>query len=778
MTNSDSPRAPRRTFFRPRVEPLEGRCVPTVFTVTSNLMNLTVDGQVTLQEALQAANTNAPAGDAPAGSPTAVAVDVIRFAPSLTSAPTVITLTGAQLVITEDVTINGPGLANFPNGLIALDAKNLSRIFLVDDSAATAINVTLNGLIFFQGSASGEDGGAIFSRENLTVRNSFFSTNKSTTAGGAVGSTGRLTVENSTFTNNSAPSGGAIANAGGTLMLRDSSLTGNTATSDDGGALHNAGPATIERSNISGNTATSLGGGIFNSPQGTLVIGNSSISSNHAGVNGGGIFLRGDDVATMSISDSTFNGNTAGNGAGGISIDHGTVAVERSTVSGNTGGGISTNEGSLAVSDSTIANNTGGEGGGFDLNGNATIKNSTISGNGGTKGGGIYNNRQLTLISCTVSGNTSSGNGGGVFTEVFGGFTTAISTIIAGNDAAGSGDDVSSDAGHFQAAFSLIESTAGALITPVLFPTRPGLVVSNLFGVDPLLGPLADNGGPTLTHALLPGSPALDRGFSPDPSFGDPTLVLVNDQRGFGYERVIGAAADVGAYESRDADVRLVPDPLNRGRNVLVVIGTRKSDVISLRRDGADVEVTLNGVFHAFDARAVHRVAAFGMEGNDRITSALAVGALLDGGRGADVLTGGNGDDVLVGGDGNDVLVGGNGADVLSGGAGRDVLIGGNGVDRLAGGAGDDLLIGGRTVYDQNQRDLTLILAEWSSPRTYAQRRANLLAGRRVPRLARPQVTDRSADVLTGDDGLELFYRGAGDQLQARVAAESVVSVS
>ena len=186
---------------------------------------------------------------------------------------------------------------------------------------------------------------------------------------------------------------------------------------------------------------------------------------------------------------------------------------------------------------------------------------------------------------------------------------------------------------------------------------------TNLFGLDPLLGPLAMNGGPTLTHALLPGSPALDRGSSS----------VAEDQRGYGFERVVGAAADIGAYESRASDVRLVPDPLNRGKNVLVVIGTRKNDTIGLRNDDGDVEVTMNGKFHAFDAAAVQRVAAFGMEGNDKITSALAIPALLDGAghRHADRRRGSTPSRRQrrghpPGGGGRDILIGGNG-DTLTG---------------------------------------------------------------------------------------------------------------
>jgi hypothetical protein len=284
---------------------------------------------------------------------------------------------------------------------------------------------------------------------------------------------------------------------------------------------------------------------------------------------------------------------------------------------------------------------------------------------------------------------------------------------------------------------------------------------SNLFSIDPLLGALADNGGPTLTHALLPGSPAIDRGLAP--------ASVTEDQRGFGFERVIGVAADIGAYESRDSRVRLVPDPVDRTRKVLVVVGTRRADTITFVRDGGEIEVTLNGEFYAFNANNVHRVVAYGMEGGDKITSALAINALFDGGRGLDTLTGGNG---------NDILIGGYGSDILSGGAGRDLLIGGYGIDKLTGGAGDDVLIGGTTSYDQDPNSLALILGEWSSSRSYEERRLNLANGTGVPRLSAAQVVDGFAgDVLGGEGGVDLFFRNAGDQLVDRLTTESVVGV-
>ncbi len=179
--------------------------------------------------------------------------------------------------------------------------------------------------------------------------------------------------------------------------------------------------------------------------------------------------------------------------------------------------------------------------------------------------------------------------------------------------------------------------------------------------------------------------------------------------------------------------------------------------------------MTFNRNFHAFDAQSVHRVAAFGMEGYDKITSALTISTLLDGGRGIDTLTGGSGADILLG---------GNGADILSGGGGRDILIGGDSIDRLTGGADDDILIAGRTIYDQDQRSLALILAEWTSARTYAERRDNLSAGISAPKLSAAQITDGFSDVLIGDVGLELFFRGPGDQLTGKVVAETAVAVA
>jgi hypothetical protein len=530
--------------------------------------------------------------------------------------------------------------------------------------------------------------------------------------------------------------------AGVDVVIRGLTLT--RGYNAEGGALQNHGNLSMANSTLAANSAV-YGGAIDN--EGNLTLAGSTLVGNYASTDGGGIFNNG----RLTVVGSTVTRNTAPYDGGGIDNSiPGVLTITASTIAGNStdyhGGGI-LNEGTLTVTNSTlVGNSAGAEGGGIENYGTLTVTNSTLAGNTAGEGGGIYDVGTMTVTGSTLAGNTATrGSGGGIY----GSGSILVSTIVAGN----SGSTAPDLSGSFALAFSLAQDPRGFTFTE----SAPG---TNLFGLDPLLGPLAYNGGPTLTRALLPGSPALDRGSNPNG--------LAEDQRGHGFERVIGAAADIGAYESRDSDVRLVPDPLDRSQNVLVVIGTRKSDTIGLREDDGDIEVTVNGDFYAFDAEAVQRVAAFGMEGNDKITSALTIGTLLDGGPGADI---------LAGGDGADILLGGKGPDILSGGGGRDILIGGDGIDRLTGGADDDILIGGRTSYDNDYRALSQILTEWTSSDSYATRAANLLAGTGVPALGAAQITDGYADVLVSDPGLELLYAGPADQVQSRIAGESLVRV-
>jgi hypothetical protein len=246
--------------------------------------------------------------------------------------------------------------------------------------------------------------------------------------------------------------------------------------------------------------------------------------------------------AIFTVASST-TVNIAGlsitNGYFGIS-NSGTFTLNNATVSDNSddlflGGGIYNAYGTMTVSNSTIAYNRNGNGVINNL-GTMTVSNSTIAGNyfwfdlGPDYGGGIANHGTLTLNNSTVSGNSAE-IGGGIYNS---GTLHARNTIIAGNTAFAFPDLYGNlgSLGH-----NLIGNTQGG----------SGFDDTNLLNVNPLLGPLQDNGGPTKTMALLPGSPAIDAGDNTDaPDW---------DQRGEGFPRIVGVidpdnpVIDIGAYE-------------------------------------------------------------------------------------------------------------------------------------------------------------------------------------------------------------------------------------
>ena len=134
----------------------------------------------------------------------------------------------------------------------------------------------------------------------------------------------------------------------------------------------------------------------------------------------------------------------------------------------------------------------------------------------------------MTINNSTLTGNTASSSGGGIY--LYGSTVNLVSTIVANNVGGGSPDIGIGETGTVNATNSLIRSTSG-----FSFSTN----LNNITGQDPLLGPLANNGGPTLTHALLGGSPAIDAGSNP--------LALAFDQRGTPFVRSSGVT-DIGAY--------------------------------------------------------------------------------------------------------------------------------------------------------------------------------------------------------------------------------------
>jgi hypothetical protein len=269
-----------------------------------------------------------------------------------------------------------------------------------------------------------------------------------------------------------------------------------------------------------------FGGGIYND-HATLTVSNCTISGNGATYLGGGIYNDGGSggSATLTINNSILSGNSADRGGGGGIFNEGgsggsaTLTVNNSTFSGNRtnslGGGI-VNRGSgrsatLTINNSTFSGNSAVVGGGI-YNAGATLKvsNSTLSGNSAMVGGGISNANATLTIGDTILKAGGLGDGANIFNDA--GTVTSL------------GYNLSSDNG------------GGVL-------TGPG----DQINTEPLLGPLQDNGGPTFTHALLPGSPAIDTG---DPNFAPPPFF---DQRGPGFDRVVNGRIDKGSYEIQES---------------------------------------------------------------------------------------------------------------------------------------------------------------------------------------------------------------------------------
>ena len=311
------------------------------------------------------------------------------------------------------------------------------------------------------------------------------------------------------------------------------------------------------------------------------------MSGNNAAVDGGGIF--NDNASTMTLTNSTVSGNTAGDDAGGIINDHGSTAtLTNSTVSGNDagddGGGIR-NFGTTNLFSSTIANNRAGlnsspnnlgGGGVHNFGGTLTLTNSTVSGNvARTDGGGIFNETgTVASFSSTIANNRAdadsngSGIGGGVF-NLSGATFNFQNTILANNQVGSNPNNIRDCAGTLTSqGYNLIRITP-----PGECNVAP--VTGDVFSSDPLLGPLQNNGGPTQTHALLAGSPAIDAG-NPSGCRDNLGALLLKDQRGL--RRTVDG--------NRDGAARCDIGPIEFGSGVTTGVdfdGDGRSDIAVYR---------------------------------------------------------------------------------------------------------------------------------------------------------------------------------------------------
>ena len=383
----------------------------------------------------------------------------------------------SQLEITKTLTIDGSGHTIKLSGDSLGDGIPNVRVLSIGSSGV----VTLTHLAIISGTANSEVNGY---------------------EGGGIRNTGRLTLQNSTLAGNAATNyGGGLYNSG-TLLVSDSTFSRNSTDFAGAGIYNSSGRITVTNSTLSGNLAE-WGGGLYNA-SGTLTVQHSTFSRNSASNGVGGGICNG---GTLTVQDSTLSDNAGGNGGGGV-YNSGMLTVQNSTFSGNStfvyGGGIS-NDGTSTIQNSTFSGNSGDYGGGIFSGNTLTLQNSTLSGNSASQGGGVYHNSGTLSLLNTLIGNSPSG----------------------GDCRNGSGTLSIND-------HNLLQST---LITDTCGLTNGA--GGSLIGVDPLLGPLANNGGNTQTFALLSGSPALNAGNN--------ATCLPTDQRGVA--RPQSVACDVGAYE-------------------------------------------------------------------------------------------------------------------------------------------------------------------------------------------------------------------------------------
>ena len=360
-----------------------------------------------------------------------------------------------------------------------------------------------------------------------------------------------------------------------------------TSVRDGGGGIRvvGAGRLTMTNAVVTGNTCTGavcFGGGIYvqdiGGPEATLI--DTEVSDNVAEA-GGGICLNNNDQ-TLRLTRTTLRGNSASEGGGLVTFGADTITITDSLIEGNSvtstgtfggalGGGILDVSGATwTISGTTITGNSASGtnnspaatniyGGGMAENGGATITvvNSTISGNTITNGGtglaggaGLFSEGggDWTLNNVTVAGNTiTGGDGSGGGMEATRGTFTLRNSIVHANTAPRNPD-----------CSALGSSPSGTIFDSFILTTGHNIVgnttgcagfvatTGDLVGADPLLGPLADNGGPTQTRALLAGSPALEAGDPGAPGSGG-TACEATDQRGT--SRPQGTRCDIGAFE-------------------------------------------------------------------------------------------------------------------------------------------------------------------------------------------------------------------------------------
>ena len=503
-------------------------------SVANGAVAIAADGKCSLREAIINANDISDGleyGDCSPGNP--AGADTIVLPPNglfvITSPHTYAYYHATGLpMITSDITLSG-------NGSVIQRPTTAQPFNLLAVAESGRLNLQKTS---FQGGESKSNlGGAISAWGELNIADSHFMGNR----GGAISASGNnFTIQRSLIENNEVTFGGVVRSAADHFVLEDSLITGNTSVSQaSGGVAIISGAAEITSTTFSSNISKT----------------------------GGGAALYVNDNTSAVVDGCWFVANETSDVGGAIAVMEAQFTLVDSIVSDNTasaGGGIFSDGAMMTIRDSAIHGNRAFRGGGvFGRNGETTLDNSTISGNtvkkrnaytsyGGEGGGVMGYDELITLINTTITGNNASVEGGGVWLRTGGiygpGGLTAMRTIISGNNAP-KGAQVVAKSDEFVTLdeFNIFgaDGEAGLIgLTPGTSDIVPpaGVTVAQI--VDPAL---AGNYGRTPTHALPPGSPAIDA--APSAACAGKT-----DQRGFA-RNINGDSlpsvkeCDIGAFE-------------------------------------------------------------------------------------------------------------------------------------------------------------------------------------------------------------------------------------
>ena len=411
-----------------------------------------------------------------------------------------------------------------------------------DSATASITDATLNG------NNAVRNGGGLFNEivAIANLNNTRFSANTAGDGGGVYNEDGQVVIAGGSLIANvsTGDGGGLLATSSAVTTVDGTSVSGNR-SGGDGGAFSNDGSLTISNSTVASNTADGDGAAIANSS--VVSINTVTLSANAAVGSGGAIYNQ--SVGNVNLAGATISNNTAGADGGGIAnVGAGRLTFGSSTLDGNTagnrGGGLFHSSAVTAtITEGTISNNSAVNGGGIGALGAIQATNSTVSGNqASANGGGINNGADSTYLNVTIVNNTAAANGGGVFNASIFGPARLKNTIVARNTGA-TGADV--DGSGFVSQGNNLIGDGGA-VTAFTNGVGGNIVGATGTEIDPLISPLQDNGGATLTHALLFGSPARDAGNN--------VGVTANDQRGFD-RRFDGdgdgtSTVDIGSFES------------------------------------------------------------------------------------------------------------------------------------------------------------------------------------------------------------------------------------